>query len=192
MGTVIVFTVFYTTGLFVYGTSVGSHLTNTYTGINVGLFVLFAVLHRWAQWPIYALWAASLVGLGNMLGGVLLINGNPLYMAEVLGPARYDKVFHALAAGALVILAWEAMKRWSDGVHHLGGQLLLTWLVVMGGGAVVEIAELIGSTMSGVFVGDYANNAFDLVANGVGAAVGTALILWLHRRDARHPARRVA
>jgi hypothetical protein len=190
MVTVIVFTVIYTTGLFAYGSWVGSPLTNTYTGINVGLFVLFAILHRWARWPIHALWAASLVGLGNMLGGVLLVNGNALYMAEVLGPVRYDKVFHALAAGAMAILAWEAMKRWSGGVHHLGGQLLLTWLVVMGGGAVVEIAELIGSTMSGVFVGDYASNAFDLVANGAGALVGVGLVGWLYRRPTAPTTRR--
>jgi hypothetical protein len=128
------------------------------------------------------------VGLGNMLGGVLLVDGDALYMAQVLGPIRYDKIFHALAGAAMVAVAWEAMKRWSDGVHHLGGQMLLTWLVVMGGGAVVEIAELIGSTLSGVNVGDYANNALDLVANGVGAVVGVAVIWWL---EARRPARSV-
>jgi hypothetical protein len=179
---VVVFTIVYTVGLFIYGAVVDSPLTNLYTGINVGLFALFALLQRWARWPLHALWAVSLVGLGNMLGGVLLVDGDALYMAEVLGPLRYDKVFHALAAGAMTIAAWEAMKRWSGGVHHLGGQLLLTWLVVMGGGAVVEIAELIGSTMSGVSVGDYANNALDLVANGTGAVVGIGLVWWLEQR----------
>ena len=59
--------------------------------------------------------------------------------------------------------------------------MLLTWLVVMGGGAVVEIAELIGSTLSGVNVGDYANNALDLVANGTGAIVGVAVVSGLER-----------
>jgi hypothetical protein len=88
----------------------------------------------------------------------------------------------------MVVVAWEAMKRWSGGIHHLGGQMLLTWLVVMGGGAVVEIAELIGATLSDVNVGDYANNALDLVANGVGAVVGVAVIRWL---EARRPARSV-
>ncbi len=179
---VVVFTIVYTVGLFIYGTVVDSPLTNLYTGINVGLFALFAVLQRWAKWPLHALWAVSLVGLGNVLGGVVLVDGDALYMAEVLGPLRYDKVFHALAAGAMTIAAWEAMKRWSGGVNHLGGQLLLTWLVVMGGGAVVEIAELIGSTMSGVSVGDYANNALDLVANGTGAAVGIGSVWWLEQR----------
>lgn len=185
MRAVIVFTVLYTVVLFGYGKYVESLLTNLYTGVNIGLFVLFGVLHIWARWPVHALWAVSAVGLGNMLGGVLLVDGNALYMAEVIGPLRYDKIFHALAAAALVVIAWEAMKRWSGGVHHLGGQFLLTWLVVMGGGAVVEIAELIGSTMSGVSVGDYANNALDLVANATGASVGVGLVLWLERRSPR-------
>lgn len=183
MRTVVVFTVVYTVVLLIYGLSVGSPLTLLYTGINVGLFILFGVLHIWARWPLHALWAVSLVGLGNMLGGVLLVEGEPLYMAEVLGPVRYDKVFHAVAGAAMVVIAWEALKRWSGGIHHLGGQLLLTWLVVMGGGAVVEIAELIGSSMGEVSVGDYANNAFDLVANGVGAAVGIGIVWWVERDE---------
>lgn len=181
MRAVLIFTVAYTLGLFAYGQVVESPLTNLYTGINVGLFILFAVLHRWARWPVHALWAMSLVGLGNMLGGVLLVDGVPLYTAELIGNLRYDKVFHAVAAGALVIIAWEAAKRWAGEGYHEGGMLLLTWMVVMGGGAVVEIAELIGSAMSNVSVGDYWNNAYDLVANALGATVGVALV-WKYER----------
>ncbi|HZD24445.1 MAG TPA: hypothetical protein VE569_13760 [Acidimicrobiia bacterium] len=185
MRTVVVFTLIYTVVLLVYGTSVDSSLTYVYTGINIGLFALFGVLHIWVQWPTHALWGVSIVGMGNMLGGVLLVDSQPLYMARILGAMRYDKVFHAAAAAAMVAIAWEAIKRWSDGVHHLAGQLLLAWLVVMGGGAVVEIAELIGSTMSQVNVGDYGNNALDLVANGTGALVGVAVVWWLERRAPR-------
>lgn len=185
MTRVIWFTIAYTVALFAYGVVVDSPLTNLYMGINIGLFALFGVLHRWAHWPLYALWAVSLVGLGNMLGGVLLVGGEPLYIAKVLGELRYDKVFHAVAGGAMVVIAWEAMKRWAGGVHHLGGQLLLTWLVVMGGGAVVEIAELIGSSISGVNVGDYANNALDLVANGTGAATGIAAVWSIETRSSQ-------
>lgn len=185
MRTVVWFTIVYTGVLLAYGLAIDSPLTLLYTGINIGLFILFGVLHIWARWPVHALWAVSLVGLFNMLGGVLLVEGDALYKAEVLGPIRYDKVFHAVAAAAMVVIAWEAMKRWSDGVHHLGGQLLLTWLVVMGGGAVVEIAELIGSSLSDVSVGDYGNNALDLVANAVGATVGIALAWWVERPGRR-------
>ena len=181
---VVIFTVAYTLVMAIYGFSVDSPLTGLYTGINVGLFVLFAIINVWARWPHYALWSLSLVGLGNMAGGVLLVGGEPLYLAKVVGELRYDKVFHSLAAAALVTIAWEAMKKWSGGVSHLGGQLLLTFLVVMGGGAVVEIAELVGSNIGDVSVGDYTNNAFDLVANAVGAAVGVAIV-WVFERAPR-------
>ncbi len=186
MRAVVVFTLVYTVALLAYGLSVESPLTLLYTGINIGLFALFGVLHIWARWPIHALWAVSLVGLGNMLGGVLLIDGEPLYIAEVIGPLRYDKVFHAVAAGGLVLIAWEAMKRWAGTDYQFGPLLVaMTFLVVMGGGAVVEIAEYIGSSLSDVSVGDYANNALDLVANGVGAAVGIGIVWWFEREHHR-------
>jgi hypothetical protein len=80
-----------------------------------------------------------------MLGGVLLIAGRPLYLTEVLGPITYDKVFHFIASAGMTFIAWEAMKRWAGVGYHRGGILLMTWLVVMGGGAAVEIGEFIGS-----------------------------------------------
>lgn len=184
MRTVIVFTIVYTIVLFAYGIAVDSPLTMLYTGINIGLFILFGVLHIWARWPVHALWAVSLVGLGNMVGGVFLVNGEPLYLAEVIGPIRYDKVFHAAAAGAMVIIAWEAMKRWAGTDFSYAPMLfVMTFLVVMGGGAVVEIAELIGSSLSDVSVGDYWNNAYDLVANAIGAAVVIGVVWWVERGD---------
>jgi hypothetical protein len=183
MRTVIIFTVVYTVVLLAYGLWIGSPLTMLYTGINIGLFILFGVLSIWAKWPLHALWAVSLVGLGNMLGGVILVNGEPLYIAEVIGPIRYDKVFHAAAAGAMVIIAWEAMKKWAGNDFSYEPMLfVMTFLVVMGGGAVVEIAEFIGSSASDVSVGDYGNNALDLVANATGAAVGIGVVWWVEQR----------
>jgi hypothetical protein len=113
MRRVLAFTSFYTVVLFGFGQMVDSPLTNLYTGINVGLLFVFGVLHIWAKWPLNALWAVSLVGLGNMLGGVVLVGDQPLYIAEILGPIRYDKIFHAMASTAMVIVAWEAMKYWA-------------------------------------------------------------------------------
>ena len=186
MSWVIIFTVAYTFVLFIYGQAIDSPLTGLYTGINIGLYVLFAVLHKWARWPVYALVAVSLVGLGNMIGGVFLVDGVPLYTAEFIGPLRYDKFFHALASGAMVIIAWEAMKRWAgDGFHYELMLFVMTFLVVMGGGAVVEIAELIGVSVSDISVGDYANNALDLVANAVGAIVVIVAIWWVERNGMR-------
>lgn len=176
MRTVVIFTIFYTVVLVAYGYSVDSPLTNVYLGINLLLFVLFGVLHKWAQWPLHALWTVSLIGLGNILGGVLLIDGRPLYEAEIIGSIKYDKIFHAIGGGGFVVIAWEGLKNVIGVGYHLGGMMITTFLIVLGGGAVVEIAELIGSSMSDVSVGDYGNNALDLVANTVGAAVVLAFV----------------
>jgi hypothetical protein len=186
---VLLFTAGYTVALFLYGHSVDSPLTNIYTGINLLLLLVFAVIHRLARFPTPVLWGISMVGLGNMLGGVLLIDGQPLYMTEFIGSLRYDKFFHAAAALVLFFVAWSAMERWAGEGYHLGGLIFLTFLVTMGGGAVVEIAELIGSTLSDVSVGDYANNAFDLVANGVGALVGVAVLSMMLRVRSPHKVR---
>ncbi len=178
MRTLVGFTAAYTVALFIYGMNVESPLAVLYTGITVGLFILFAVLHRLARWPLHALWAMSLVGLGNMLGGVLLVDGRPLYVADIGFIARYDKIFHVVAAASMFVVAWEAMKRWAGTGYHRGGLLLWTWLVTMGGGAVVEIAEYVGTLIGNVNVGDYENNILDIVANGVGALVGAGWVYW--------------
>jgi hypothetical protein len=178
---VLLFTLAYTVGLFVYGTAVESPLTGIYTGINLLLLVVFGLIHRWARFSVPVLWGVSLVGLGNMLGGVLLIDGEPLYVAPFIGPMRYDKFFHAAASFVMFFVAWAATERFAGTGYHFGGLVLTTFLVTMGGGAVVEIAEFIGSTVGGgaVNVGDYGNNALDLVANAVGAALGVGLFLVL-------------
>ena len=183
MKAILGFTALYTVVFFAYGVMVESPLTSTYTGITVLLFVVFALIHQWAKFPIPILWAISIVGLGNMLGGVLLFGGEPLYMAGGLGSLRYDKLYHAAAAAVLFPVAWAAMKRFAGDGAHRRGLLLFSFLVVMGGGAVVEIAELIGSSMSDVSVGDYGNNALDLVANAVGAIAGLLYVVWSERKS---------
>jgi hypothetical protein len=185
MKSVLWFTAAYTVGLFVYGVIVDSPLTFVYTGINVLVIGVFLAIDQWAEFDVWVWWGISLVGLGNMLGGVWLVDGEPLYIAAVLGEMRYDKVFHALAGMVFFFVAWDAMKKFAGENPHRGGLLMFTFLVVMGGGAVVEIAELVGSTIFGTNVGDYGNNALDLGANAVGALVGLVVVLWLERDRAR-------
>ncbi len=171
------FTALYTFGLLAYGLAVESPLAVLYTGINVALAGLFAFLHRTIRWSPRALWLASMVGLGNMLGGVVLVGGTTLYLVDVIGPIGFDKVFHFTAAACLTLAAWEVVERVTgpDAPSGHAGLPLVVWLTVMGGGAVVEIAEFIGASLGDVNVGDYANNALDLVANGIGALLGTVL-----------------
>ncbi len=182
---VLLFTAAYTVALFAYGTAVESPLTGIYTGINILLLVVFGLIHRWARFSVPVLWGISLVGLGNMLGGVLLVDGQPLYVAPFIGSMRYDKFFHATASFVMFFVAWAATERFAGDRPHFGGLVLLAFLATLGGGAVVEIAEYIGSIAGSVQVnvGDYGNNALDLVANAIGAALGVGLMLALVRKS---------
>ncbi len=177
------FTAIYTVALLVYGLAVESPLTYTYTALTALILVVFGVMHRWARFPLGILWSITLVGLGNMVGGVILLDGQPLYVAGEIGPLPFDKFFHAAAAFVFFFVAWHAMRTWAGSGYHRGGLLTFTFLVVLGGGAVVEIGELIGTAISEVSVGDYKNNALDLVANAVGAAVGLAIVAWAERGE---------
>ncbi|HSO49366.1 MAG TPA: hypothetical protein VLS86_02365 [Acidimicrobiia bacterium] len=183
MRLVLVFTIVYMVVLFGYGLAVASPLTNLYPGINLLVFAVFAVIHRWARFPLPVIWGIALVGLGNMIGGVILVDGQPLYVAPFIGPVPYDKFFHGAASFVMFFVAWAAMTRFAGAAPHFGGLVLFTFLATMGGGAVVEIAELIGSAAGGgrFNVGDYGNNALDLVSNAAGAAVGVIVLLVARR-----------
>jgi hypothetical protein len=89
----------------------------------------------------------------------------------------------------MFFVAWAAVKRFAGEGYHHPGLVLTTFLVTLGGGAVVEIAEFIGATVGGglVNVGDYGNNALDLVANAIGAALGALVLLVLERREKPGP-----
>jgi VanZ family protein len=174
---VLVFITAYTVGLTAYGVAIDSPLTYVYLGITLLLVATFGVFHYFTRFPLSLLWLMAVVGLVNTMGGVLLADGDPLYAAGRVGPVPFDKLFHALAGLALAFIAWHVVRRFAGDGYHRTGLVVINLLVVMGGGAVVEIAELIGTALSDVSVGDYGNNALDLVANALGAAVGCT---WLY------------
>jgi uncharacterized membrane protein YjdF len=181
---VIAFVASYVIALFTYGRVVDSPLTNIYTPITVVLVVVLSLIHRSTRFSLPVLWALAVVGMGNMAGGVLLIGGQPLYVAPLFGPVRYDKIFHFGATAVAALASWAALKRWSGAERITGGLAMATVMIAGGAGAIVEIVEFSGTLVfPGTNVGDYGNNMLDLVANLAGAMAATALIWWRERGD---------
>jgi hypothetical protein len=158
--------------LFIYGRVVDSPATTTYVFITLVLVGVLWWIHRTAVFPMPVLWGLAAVGVGNMLGGVLLINGNTLYLTPVIGPLRYDKIFHAVACGVAAWASWHALGRWTGGSMRPGPRRFVAVLMAAGAGAVVEMVEFTGvNVFPETNVGDYGNNMLDLVANLTGAVV---------------------
>lgn len=163
--------------LYLYGRAVDSPATTTYVCITLVLVAVLWWIHRTAAFPIPVLWGLAAVGVGNMLGGVLLINGNTLYLTQIIGPFRYDKIFHTAACGVAAWASWHAVGRWSGDSMGPGPRRLVAILMAAGAGAVVEMVEFTGvNVFPETNVGDYGNNMLDLVANLTGAVAIAAIL----------------
>jgi hypothetical protein len=123
------------------------------------------------------------MGLFHFLGGAVIVNGTRLYDLWLLhlGPVafRYDNFVHAFGVFVLTFLAYHLLRphftiRRPVSIFHFA---FLLFLVVMGIGAVSEVVELSAVVWLGADgVGDYFNNAFDLVFNGIGSLAACFLI----------------
>ncbi len=170
------------TGFLIYGIAAGSSPVAYYVPITVVLVGVMAWIHRSVHFSMAVLWGLAAVAIGNVAGGVLLIDGAPLYQLQVLGPIQFDKVFHAVATGVGAWAALEALRSW--GVPHTSAAVFLAVMVASGGGALVELVEYVGSILiENDSVGGYANNMQDLIANTTGALVGAVVAHRLEGRD---------
>ena len=163
-------------GFLFYGLSVDSPFVGYYVPITAALMGLGVWMHRRLRWTDSVVWGLVAIGIGNLVGGVLLVDGQPFYSYALVGDLRYDKVFHAVATG---VAAWAAHGALAGRVNNPGrlGLGFLVVLVASGAGAIVEMIEYLGSVIfEQTSVGDYANNMLDLVANLIGA-VAAVLIL---------------
>ncbi len=169
------------TAFLVYGIAVENGAVAYYVPITVVIAALVAAIHRFTRLTQGTLWALVTIAIGNLAGGVLLVDDAPLYEAVVLGPLRYDKVYHAVASGVAAWAFYELLERWAgrSGLHLV----LAAFLMASGAGALVEMVEYIGSlVLENNSIGGYANNMGDLIANSSGALVG-AVVAWRSRSD---------
>lgn len=165
-----------TAGFLIYGLVAGSPFVFYYVPITLMLTLVVWAIHRSAHFSNTTLMALALAAIGNLAGGVLLINGAPLYGLAVIGEIRYDKIFHAAATAVAAWASFEAIRRW--GVMHVGVAAFVAIMMASGAGAFVEIIEYIGTLIfESTSVGDYGNNMLDLIANTTGAVVAV-LIGW--------------
>jgi hypothetical protein len=87
---------------------------------------------------------------------------------------RFDKIVHAANAMIGCVVALEFFRLLK--VRFARGLILVVLLVVVGTGAIVEIAEyVVVKTIPHNGVGDYDNNMKDLLANLVGCLAFAAL-----------------
>lgn len=166
-----------TAAFLVYGLAVGSSFVTYYVPITVVLTGVIWLLHRSARFSRTTLWLLVAIAIGNMAGGILLVDGRPLYVLHLVGDMRFDKPFHAFATGVGAVASIDALRSWTGRAALTGGVAFAAVLMATGAGSLVEIIEYVGSVLfEHTNVGDYGDNMLDLVANLGGAVAAVALV----------------
>lgn len=166
-------------GFAAYGAVVDSPFTWIYITITAALTAVVWGIHRMVGFPVRVLWGLWSAAVGNLAGGIWLVDGQPLYVHQVWGSLRYDKPFHFAATGVAAWAAYEVLlPRMQDSANRWGVGFVAV-MVACGAGALVEIVEYVGTLIiENANVGDYGNNMADLVANLAGAVVATTVAAW--------------
>jgi hypothetical protein len=169
----------------------------------IGILVLIAgviwAVHRAIDIPPGLLWCLSIWGAAHLAGGLMPITGTwPHSGATAVlynlwlwpGWLKYDQLVHAYGFGVTTWLCWRGL---CAGLVHQGrvprptlGLLTLAAAAGTGFGALNEVVEFVVTRLVPENnVGDYVNNALDLVFNLLGAVIA-ALLIWISTRQQHH------
>lgn len=158
--------------------------------LTVLLLLIFGVyLHQQVRLPAFIIIGLSLLGLMHMLGGNIYGGGERLYDKIFLfGLARYDNIIHFIGSvlGTFVLNELFYFLVEKETIKNRRFYYFSLFLMGLGVGLINEIVELAAvvflSAQDGV--GDYLNNAIDLVYNSIGVIVAIIIldINWHYRK----------
>lgn len=149
--------------------------------LNVGIYI-----HKKVQLPEFIVIGFSLFGLFHILGGNITIKEIRLYDMEFFyGIIRYDNIIHiigsSLVALVLNVVFFFIVEKNQKIILPL--YYFALFLMTLGTGVLNEIIELIAVIFFNAHnqVGDYFNNAVDLVFDSVGALLSILMIDFYRR-----------
>jgi len=129
--------------------------------------------------PTYIYAGIAIWGLLHFLGGYTPINGGVLYEVH-FWRFGYDNLVHSFGTFVTTFVAYNLLRPHlsiviAENYVYLTAILVL---MVLGIGAIVEIVELSAvELLDAQGIGDYFNNAWDLVFNTIGALAACVLII---------------
>jgi len=165
---------------------------NNYEFILYSLIILLLLLttiniYRKVELSNWIVVSLSLFGLLHLAGGNLTWAGTRLYDLEYIGGAlHFDNIVHAIGVFLTTLILYNLIYPFIDKRirERYGVFYLLLVLMALGVGAVNEMIELSAVVFlgAGASVGDYLNNALDLVFN----AAGSIMAIFVIHRYIRH------
>jgi uncharacterized membrane protein YjdF len=153
-----------------------------YTAFMLMLIILVVFHYRRFELKTSTLFWLTLLGALHIFGGNIYIDLTRLYDFWLIpGILRYDNFVHIIGGLTATLVSYHLLYyRFHDRIIHDKFMLaLILLLVACGVGAVYEVIELSAVLWfnAGSKVGDYFNNAFDLLFNLIGAVMGCIYLI---------------
>ena len=179
------FTVKVLIAFIIFAIIVKNHEFIYYGAVLLTLILIIYFIHRKIRLhlPIFILLCTVI--LMHTVGGLLRFNGIKLYDIT-FGIIKYDNIIHFLSAFTMVFIFYNLIYKFVLPCNEKRDFYLFTILVLMtaGFGTMIEFVELFAVLFFNAekAVGDYFNNAVDLIINFIGASIASLLVVYYHRK----------
>ncbi|MCC6320191.1 MAG: DUF2238 domain-containing protein [Phycisphaerales bacterium] len=149
--------------------------------VVIGLIILgVTLLHARVNLSQRTLWALFAWAVLHMAGGMVPLAAptGVLYNLWLIpGLLKYDQLIHAYGFGVTAWVVWQALRTITTPPHTSSAILITSALTATGLGAFNEVIEFTATKLvEKTNVGDYDNNAWDLVFNLTGAIIAISII----------------
>ena len=173
----------------IYFLALGNLEFLVYAATLFPLMWIIAKTDKFFQYSQLAKWGFAVWMMSHMAGGSLYIAGTRLYdiiLINLIGAPfyilKYDQLVHVFCYFVITLFIYSIVKKMSSKPKTKGDNfliVLIAFLASMGVSALNEIVEFIAvAFFNSAGVGDYYNNALDLVFNALGA-IGA--LFFMHR-----------
>ena len=158
-----------------------------YSFIMFILTVIVVLYHKHIRLTSSLIIGLILISVLHTLGGHVFIHGTRLYDFYLInGIFRYDNLVHFIGYYVTTLIAYNLLFPYLDDrikTNTVYLSLLLIFITI-GIGAVNEIFELFAVLFlnAGLRVGDYFNNALDLVFNLLGSSAACFYLMYHYKK----------
>lgn len=186
---ILAFTIVYLIG-FIFLAVSNNNLEFFYYALVIVVLICFLVLyHKQINLSVLVAFGLSLVGFLHLAGGNFHINGIRLYDYWIIQDVfKVDNLVHIVGSFVATLFVFNFFESHFDKKFRKKKLLLGIFLLSAGFGiaAFNEVIELIAVLYfnAQAAVGDYLNNAFDLLYNFIGALIATLILVNLKIRKA--------
>ena len=155
-----------------------------YIAVMFPVFLVAYYIHKKIRLNLPLFILISTLFILHCSGGLFYLNGIRLY-DTVFWFIRYDNIVHTFGSFVAVFFVYNLMFNYARCAIKNADKYLFVKLALMtmGIGTIVEMIEFSSVIVfNSTGVGDYFNNALDLVTNFIGAIIGSFLIVWYHKK----------